>query len=211
MGLRSVFFTRGLYAATAALVVVGLALLLTPSAGRLEAGVAADSSSVAASPVASKAADTGTTSGDTAPAEANNPASASLPGEFQVVVISNIFSPERATPRQRYRPRGGTSGPEETLAPAPARAARRSPRLYGVTLHASGAVALIEADPAVPGAEIYRIGDPIAGGRLAEIGPASVVIARSTGRQVIRLEIESSSRERPPADPPRDTLRDKQQ
>jgi len=211
MGPRSAFFIRGLYAATAALVVVGLALLLAPSAGRLEAGMAADSSLVAASPVAGEAANPGATYGDTAPAEANNLARASIPGEFQVVVISNIFSPERAPPRQRYRPRGGTAALEETPAPAPARAARRSARLYGVTLRASGAVALIEADPAVPGAEIYRIGDPIAGGRLAEIGPASVVIARSTGRQVIRLEIESSSREQPPAVPPRDTLRDKQQ
>ncbi len=93
--------------------------------------------------------------------------------------------------------------------PAPIRNAPHGPRLYGVTLRANGAVALIDADPAVPGAEIYRVGDPIAGGRLVEIGAVSVVIERRSGRQVIRLETEPSVRGRAPR-APGDSLREKQ-
>jgi hypothetical protein len=215
---RSVLFTRSLYAATAVLVVAGLALQLVPSTRRLEASSTNASSSVASreksgagateSLTARELADTlpgdttvglpGSVAFDSAPsgASAGNPnsvARAVVPGEFQAVVVSNIFSPERAPPRARYRPRGSEEAP-----PTPERKTQPRVRLFGVTLRATGAVALIDADPRVPGAEIYRVGDSIAGGRLVEIGPASVVIERSSGRQVIRLETEPPARRRSP-------------
>jgi len=230
---RSVLFTQGLYAATVVLVVVGLALQLVPSARRLEArSTNVSSSSVAseqmigpgkmgglnaaerANAQSGDSADESRNSapfdsavpGETASRNTNDGARALLPGAFQAVVISNIFSPERAPPRSRYRPRGIGAGQVDAPSPAPVRKAPHGPRLYGVTLRANGAVALIDADPAIPGAEIYRVGDPIAGGRLVEIGAASVVIERRSGRQVIRLETEPSVREGSPR-APGDSLR----
>ncbi|MDQ3674130.1 MAG: hypothetical protein M3365_07130 [Gemmatimonadota bacterium] len=214
---RSVLLTRGLYAATAVLVVVGLALQLVPSTRRLEA-----SSTNLSTPLTPSGKTTPPDSAlfesaepaATAPPNAKSSAAIPLPGEFQAVIISNIFAPERAPPRARYRPRGAG----EVEGASPATASRSSPalRLFGVTLRANGAVALIDADPAVPGAEIYRVGDAIAGGRLVEIGPASVVIERSTGRQVIRLEAERPVRGRSrgvrgdSVSAPRDSVRDEQ-
>jgi hypothetical protein len=230
---RSVLFTQSMYAATAVLVVIGLALQLVPSTGRLEAGSTNVSTSLAASR-ATAARDTGglaaaertsalsrdstgesrnfavangAAPGQTAPQNANDAARIILPGEFQAVVVANIFSPDRAPPRTRYRPRG--TGQAEAPSPPSVRNAPRRLRLFGVTLHANGAVALIDADPAVPGAEIYRVGDSIAGGRLVEIGAASVVIERRSGRQTIRLETEPSVRERLPR-AAADSLREKQ-
>jgi len=213
---RSVLFTRSLYAATVVLVVVGLALQLVPSTRRLEARSTNVSSSLAASLETNGSEEVGSPNaperanaapGETASQNANDATRNLLPGEFRAVVISNIFSPDRAPPRTRYRPRG--AGEAEAPSPATVRKAPHRPRLFGVTLRANGAVALIDADPAVPGAEIYRVGDPIAGGRLVEIGAASVVIERRSGRQVIRLETEPSVRGRAPR-APGDSLREKQ-
>jgi hypothetical protein len=183
-----------MYAATVVLVVVGLALQFVPSAGRLEASstnvstataLSGDSAGESRNPAVANSA----VPEQTAPRIANDAAPIILPGAFQAVVISNIFSPDRAPPRTRYRPHGAEQAEAPSSAPG-----RKPPRLrlFGVTLRTNGAVALIDADPAVPGAEIYRVGDPIAGGRLVEIGAASVVIERSSGRQTIRLETEPS-------------------
>jgi len=72
---------------------------------------------------------------------------------------------------------------------AAAPAAPRGPtlKLYGITLSPQGAVALIDADPKVPGAEIYHLGDLVAGARLVAITDSSVTLAKPSGPLVLRL------------------------
>ena len=60
------------------------------------------------------------------------------------------------------------------VARAPRKPAEPSARLFGISRGPGGAVALIDADPDVPGAEVYRIGDTVRGGR---------VIYGATGRK----------------------------
>ena len=60
-------------------------------------------------------------------------------------------------------------------------------RLFGITRGPGGAVAVIDADPAVPGAEIYRVGDQVRGGRVTAIGDSTVVLSRPSGPLVLRL------------------------
>jgi len=61
---------------------------------------------------------------------------------------------------------------------------------------AEGAVALIDADPNVPGAEIYRVGDLVAGARLVAITDSSVTLAQPSGPLVLRLQ-PAARRRRP--------------
>jgi hypothetical protein len=59
--------------------------------------------------------------------------------------------------------------------------------LFGISRGPGGAVALIDADPAVPGAEIYEIGDAVRDGRLSAIGESTVTLTRPSGPLVLRL------------------------
>ena len=195
LGRPSIPVTEGLYGVTAFLIVIALVLQLLPSGGQLEArtAVSSDSSKSPAGETDGRAGDI--TGGENAEAELTDVVTEPLPETYQPIIALNIFSPERRPPRKRYVPKGkegeqGDQPPQLSVREPP-----QGPRLFGVTLRASGASALIEADPRVPGAEIYRIGDVIAGGRLVEISPNSVTIERRGARQVIRLQTERRGKE----------------
>jgi hypothetical protein len=66
--------------------------------------------------------------------------------------------------------------------------------LYGITKGPGGAVALIDADPRIPGAEVYRVGDEVRGGRIAAVTDSTVVIARPSGPLTLRLPVTDAER-----------------
>jgi hypothetical protein len=109
---------------------------------------------------------------------------------FQEIVQANVFSQDRVAPAERYVP-------PELAAPPPAveRASAPRLRLFGVAVGPAGAVALIDADPAIPGAEVYRQGDLVRGLRLIEINEMAVVLEGDGGRIVLTLP--SSGRRSP--------------
>src|SRR5438876_154479 len=94
-------------------------------------------------------------------------------------------SPRISSPRpERHRRCGSRRPGARPAAPAP-----RGPRLtlYGTTVGPQGAVALIDADPKVPGAEIYRLGDVVAGAALVAITDSTVTLAEPSGPLVLHL------------------------
>jgi hypothetical protein len=110
------------------------------------------------------------------------------------IVSTNIFSPDRTPPRRRYAP----PSPVAVQAPS-ADTLRTGPpplRLYGVTLSAAaGGVALIEADPRIPGAEVYRIGDDVREALLVALSESTAVLEwPGGGRTVLRLVPRSPRR-----------------
>ena len=111
------------------------------------------------------------------------------PATYATIVSTNIFSTDRVPPRVRFTPPGlAARGAPVHRAPAV--------RLYGVTIGASGmATALIDADPDIPGAEIYHVGDMVAGAPIVEITDSTVVLAQPSGQRVLHLE--RSSRRHP--------------
>jgi hypothetical protein len=105
---------------------------------------------------------------------------------FAAIVASNAFSAGRTAPPTRLIPEGLRRDTQP--AARPARKPRQIPaRLFGITRGPGGAVALIDADPAIPGAEVYRVGDAVRDGRLTAIGDSTVVLTRPSGRLVLRL------------------------
>lgn len=163
--------TRALYLAAAVLALAGLGLRLLPARPALPAA---------------------------APVAIAEPAPEPSPSEraqalliFQEIVQANIFSQDRTAPSERYvPPELAASEP----APGPVRAAPRL-RLFGVAVGPTGAVALIDADPAIPGAEVYREGDLVRGLRLIEIRETAVVLEGDDGRTILTLP--SSDRRSP--------------
>lgn len=122
------------------------------------------------------------------PARAVVPAPVSPPAVPPVatgaaVVDANIFASNRTAPRLRFSARAGAArspssapvGPELTL--------------YGITVTAEGAFALIDSDPQVAGAEIYRVGDLVRGARLTAITDSTVTLTPRSGgpARVLRL------------------------
>jgi hypothetical protein len=103
------------------------------------------------------------------------------------VVSANAFSPTRSPPAVRYIP-PGKNRPDTAAPPRrPAKPAEPAIRVFGITKSAGGAVALIEADPKVPGAEVYRVGDRIKGSPITAITESTVVVARQPRPLVLRL------------------------
>lgn len=99
---------------------------------------------------------------------------------------ANPFSPERTAPAVRYAPSGAATRRAPPAATA-ATAAGRGLRLVGTLQTPSGTVALIDGDPATPGAEMYRAGDTVGDSRLISVGDSSVVLQGPLGRRVLRL------------------------
>ena len=159
---------RGLYVAAAAFLVTGLGLRLarTPLAR------------VTSAPLGLPAADTP----DAAPT------SAPPVPRYDAIVAANIFSQDRTAPAVRFSPPGRTAAPTKPRGP--------TLRLYGITVGPQGAVAIIDADPHVPGAELYRLGDLVAGARLVAITDSTVTLAEPSGPLVLRLQ--PSARRRQP-------------
>ncbi len=107
---------------------------------------------------------------------------------YQGIVRANVLSQDRTPPATRYIP------PELAEEVAPVRApttGRPALRLYGVAVGPTGAVALIDADPAIPGAEVYRPGDAVGDARLVSIADTAVVLEGPAGRTVLTLPTSS--------------------
>ena len=102
-----------------------------------------------------------------------------VPG-YDGIIAANIFSPDRTAPAVRFSLPGRTVAPTKSQGP--------TLRLYGITVGGQGPVALIDADPNVPGAEIYRLGDMVAGARLVAITDSTVTLAQPSGELVLRLQ-----------------------
>jgi hypothetical protein len=112
---------------------------------------------------------------------------------YGALVSSNAFAAARTAPTKRWVP----EGLRRDTAPPP-KAPRKPPepvaRLFGITRGPGGAVALIDADPDVPGAEVYRVGDTVHGGRLSNISESTVTVTRPSGPVVLRLPDSEESR-----------------
>ena len=106
---------------------------------------------------------------------------------FNDIVNGNLFDATRSAAEERYTP-PELAGPTPTE-PAPSRAGPTRPalRLFGTAVGPEGSVALIDADPAVPGAEVYRVGDRVRGAQLIEIRDAAVVLEGANGRFVLSM------------------------
>ena len=110
---------------------------------------------------------------------------------YQEIVGTNIFSAGRNPPATRYMP------PElaaRQTVPVPDRPTAPRFRLYGVATAPTGAVALIDADPSIPGAEIYRPGDSVGSFTLEEIADTYVVLSGASGSLTLPLETPRSRR-----------------
>lgn len=157
-------FARALYGVAAVLLLLGLLLRFAP--------VPAGASRVAEIP-------------RPAPSTAGRTPGGEPAGATATIVAGNIFSASRAAPRVRYTP--------PDLAPARAPVARRAPprmrlRLLGTVVGPAGTAALIDADPAVRGAEIYQVGAVVDGRRIVAVSESTVVLEGSAGRTVLRLQ-----------------------
>ncbi len=157
-----------LYAVAAALLIVAAASRLVPPVIRLPAAPAVDSTS--------------------APPTRDPSAQAAALLTFEEIVRADMFSADRQPPRERYIP------PELRVAAVPDRpGGPQVPRLqlFGVATGPTGAVALIDANPAIPGAEIYRLGDRVSIYRLESISDTLVVLRGDAGVRRLRLESPS--------------------
>jgi len=116
-----------------------------------------------------------------APQTLPTPPAAAATGEG--IVAANVFAAARSAPRVRFSPLGAAVADR---APAPS---RPSFTLYGITVMAQGgdARALIDADPRIPGAEIYRVNDLVGGARLSAITDSTVTLVQPSGPLVLRL------------------------
>lgn len=108
------------------------------------------------------------------------------PKQFAPIVAMNAFAASRTAPATRWVPEGLRRDTQAVARPARKRAEPVA-RLFGITRGPGGAVALIDADPSVPGAEVYRVGDEVRGGRITTIGDSTVVLTRPSGPLVLRL------------------------
>ena len=100
---------------------------------------------------------------------------------YDAIVAANIFSPDRTPPAVRFSIPG-------RAAAAPTKPREPTLRLFGITVGAQGAVAIIDADPTIPGAEIYHVGDLVAGARVLAITDSTVTLAEPSGPLVLRLQ-----------------------
>ncbi len=158
--------TRVLYGMAAALLLLGLVLRIAPApAGAISAASVTHA----------------------APAGVRPDMAGELPRDAATIVEGNLFSVSRAAPRVRFTP-------PELDPPATARRPQPGPggarlRLFGTVVGPSGTAALIDADPAVRGAEIYQIGDTVDGKQVVAVSESTVVLtgAGGSGRTVLRL------------------------
>ncbi|HEY0810337.1 MAG TPA: hypothetical protein VGD49_09255 [Longimicrobiales bacterium] len=101
--------------------------------------------------------------------------------DSSALVRMNPFGPERAPPATRFELQPLTPDTISSAAPTAPHTAFEV-RLYGVSIGPNGTTALMDADPAVPGAEIYRVGDRFGDNRIVEITERGVVVVGAQGR-----------------------------
>jgi hypothetical protein len=154
--------TRMLYAVAGILLLVGVALRIAPAP--LESGQ---------EPIVRA----------TRPGPASQERSRDTAGAEVAIVGGNIFSVSRSAPQVRYSP--PDLAPTREPARRVPRPATAGLRLFGTV---SGTAALIDANPAIPGAEIYQVGEVVAGKRIVAVTESTVVLDGSTGRAVLRLQ-----------------------
>ncbi|UCC24442.1 MAG: hypothetical protein JSU98_11970 [Gemmatimonadales bacterium] len=102
---------------------------------------------------------------------------------YAAIVDGNVFSPDRTAPPL---PSAGTLGAGAAGAPA-ARPGQRF-RLSGLVRGPDGWVALIDADPDLPGAELYQVGDSVGTYLLEQATDSLVVLRRGARTQILRLD-----------------------
>ena len=153
-----------LYSAAAAMLLVGLSARI--AAGRLwTLNLEASPDAPAVAPVM--------------PTTAADPNAAGL---AEIVVSTNPFSPRRTSPGVRF----ADSNPAPPTIAAPP--LRHIVHLFGIGTTGGRATALLDADPRVPGAEIYQVGDALpGGGRIVQIEGDHVVIDTPEGRLRLRM------------------------
>jgi hypothetical protein len=104
------------------------------------------------------------------------------------VVQGNVFSASRSAPGVRFVPPDLV--PTDTDRPSHRRPPATRLRLFGTVVGPSGTAALIDADPAVRGAEIYQVGDMVDGKEIVAVSESTVVLTGTggSGRTVLRLK-----------------------
>lgn len=95
------------------------------------------------------------------------------------VIEGNVLSPSREAPAARPAPSASRTPPTRPV---------RRLRLSGIVRGRDGVLALIDADPAVAGAELYRLGDQVGPYRLEEATDSMVVLRGPPGTLVLRLD-----------------------
>ena len=157
--------TRLLYGLVAVLLLIGLALRIAPAP--------AESGRPSAAP-------------GSPPGDGPRKTLEEVPASEAAIVSSNVFSLSRSAPRVRYVPSDVATPASEPGT------SRRMPvqrlRLFGTVVGPSGTAALIDADPAVRGAEIYQVGDLVDGQRIVAVSESTVVLQGTAGRAVLRLQ-----------------------
>jgi len=110
-------------------------------------------------------------------------------GPYWEIVERDVFSQGRQNPDPDAPPWTPPSRQDPTSVAAPPAPAPAPPRyqLTGLIHGADGITALIDADPSVPGPELYRPGDRVGPYRLAEATDSTVVLTGPAGTQVLRL------------------------
>jgi hypothetical protein len=184
MGPQMPRLTVGLNAATVLLVAAGILLLVVPSPVPARRGLTA-----AIVPV--------NAASDTVRHPSGNEGDAA-----DRVIRTNIFSPRRTAPAQRYvfgelAQESETGSADVTIAPPLAGESLDStmastatdvvPHLYGTMLGPAEATALLRLDARAPEPRLYRVGDTAGGYRVAEIADRSVALVGRSGRVVLRL------------------------
>jgi hypothetical protein len=105
---------------------------------------------------------------------------------YEGIARTDPFDRSRQPPAERYVP-PALQAAQQPVRPANTPVAPRL-QLFGVATGPSGAVALIDANPAIPGAEIYRIGDRVSVYELESISDTMVVLRGSSGVRRLRLQ-----------------------
>jgi hypothetical protein len=108
------------------------------------------------------------------------------PATGAAIIRANVFSASRSAPRVRYMPPDLAPAAQES-ASAPQTPPVQRLRLFGTVVGPLGTAALIDADPAVRGAEIYGVGDTVDGRRIVAVSESTVVLDGAAGRLVLRL------------------------
>ena len=166
--------TRALYAAALACVLIGVALRFTSTSAAAVRPLAVDAIPRTAVPAAGPNAQT--------------------LRSVQEIVAMNVFAQSRTPPKVRYTPPELAKKDTTPVRPRPKKEPAPPPlHIVGIVSGPLGQMAMIEANPKIPGAEVYRVGDHVGGGQVVAIGDSTIVIVGPKGRQVFRMHAEKQA------------------